>query len=461
MLNLQSNFPGKNWKHPNPLLQSAWNWTRIGFAAFPLFPLIGVIAILTALVQTWRQAGIEVIQSRFNWGFALLAICLIILSITTPHPFDSFVGLANFVPYFCFFAAFSTLICSPEQLRQLAWILLLPAMPVMLLGWLQFLGLGGTVAFPLLPANVWEIAVGGNPLGRMSSVFVHANSLAAYLQMVFIFTIGLLMDTYDQSRRMRERQDISLTANRTNLLFWKSTTVLWLLALLLLSVSSIVMTSSRAAWGGILLTSLIFTIYQGWYWILSIITATATVILGAAYAPNPLKQILRSTVPRYFWARITDEMYPNRPESITRLSQWKFAWTMTQERPLTGWGLQSFGPLYQDYAHVWLGYPHNLLLMLTSNIGIPATIVLLGLVGWILGKGTYLFINFPLEWRSERTIFFTYLVAFTGFIIFNIADVTALELRLNTHAWLILAGIYGLASRATQKSITEFDDLKA
>ena len=170
-------------------------------------------------------------------------------------------------------------------------------------------------------------------------------------------------------------------------------------------------------------------------------------VFSAAYAPDPLKQPLRSIVPRYFWARITDEMYPDRPESMTRLSQWKFAWQMTQDRPITGWGLQSFSSMYQEYAHIWLGYPHNLLLMLTSNVGIPATIALFCLVGWILGRGVHLFINFPIEWRSERTIFFTYLVAFLGFMLFNIADVTVLDLRNNTHARVILASIYGLSNR--------------
>ena len=177
-----------------------------------------------------------------------------------------------------------------------------------------------------------------------------------------------------------------------------------------------------------------------------------TVVLSAAYAPSPLKEPLRSIVPRYFWARITDEMYPDRPQALTRVSQWKFAWNLTQARPVTGWGLQSFGPLYQEYSNFWLGYPHNLLLMLSSNLGIPATIALCSLVGWVLAQSMLLFLNFPLQWRSERTIFFTYLVAFGGFIIFNITDVTALELRLNTHAWLILASMCGLVYRAKSTS---------
>ena len=446
MLNLLSLLPGATWKHPNPRLQSSWNWTRIGFAIFPMLPSLGAIAILTALVKTWRQVGNEITQNRFNLYFAVLSSWLIILSITTPHPFDAFVGLANFVPYFCLFAAFSILINSPEQLRQLAWIFLIPAVPVILLGCGQLLGWNGTISALILPTNLWEIAAGGNPLGRMSSVFAHANGLAAYLEMVFIFTLGLLADTYNRSHQTEETQDRHLTTAIMQP-FWKSTMVWWLLVLLLLCIGSMVMTSSRAGWAGMLSVGLIFTIYQGWYWILGSITAIATVIFSAAYAPDPLKQPLRSIVPRYFWARITDEMYPDRPESMTRLSQWKFAWQMTQDRPITGWGLQSFSSMYQEYAHIWLGYPHNLLLMLTSNVGIPATITLFCLVGWILGRGVHLFINFPIEWRSERTIFFTYLIAFLGFMLFNIADVTVLDLRNNTHAWVILASIYGLANR--------------
>jgi O-antigen ligase len=441
MLSVTSILPGESWKHPNPRLQSAWNWTRIGFVIFPLLPSIGAVAILTALVKTWRQVGNEITQNRFNWGFTILTPWLIFLSITTPHPFDAFVGLANFVPYFLFFATFSTLIQSPEQLRQIVLVLLIPSIPVMLLGWLQLFGWGGTLVFPILPTNIWEIAVGGNPLGRMSSVFAHANGLAAYLQMVFIFILGLLVDACNRPRQTGEMPEMTKIIQP----FWKSATVFWLIILLLLCTGSILMTSSRAAWAGMFLVSLIFTIYQGWYWILGAITAIATVMFGAAYGPDPLKQSLRSIIPRYFWARITDEMYPDRPESMTRLSQWKFAWQMTQDRPVTGWGMQSFSSMYQEYAHIWLGYPHNLLLMLTSNVGIPATIVLFCLVGWILGQGVYLFIDFPLEWQSDRIIFFTYLLAFFGFILVNIADVTVFDLRNNTYAWTILASIYGLA----------------
>lgn len=437
MINPIAMLPGADWQHPSSRLQSAWNWTRVGFAIFPLLPSVGAVTLLIATIKTWRQAGNEICSHRLNWGFALLSSWLIGVSLFSPYLGDALLGLANFLPFFWMFAAQSTLIQSPAQLRQLAGIFLIPAVPVMLLGLGQMCGWGVNLPVPGLPIVVMVISAGGEPLGRMSSVFAHANPLTVYLQMVFIFGLGLLADAHDRLGTSK---------------LWRAPTGWWLLSVLGLTVVSLILTNSRSGWGVALLASLVFTIYRRWYWLISGVTAIAGLILSAAYAPAPAKAPLRAIVPRYFWARITDEMYPDRPTDLTRLSQWKFAWQMTQDRPITGWGLQSFGYLYQQSTHIWLGYPHNLLLMLSSNLGIPTTVALFSLVGWIIVQGTTLLLDFPAQWQAERTMFLTYIVAFVGFIISNVADVTTLELRLNTHAWLILASIYGLVLQARRSS---------
>ena len=134
MPNFLALIPGSNWKHPNPRLQTAWKFARIGSIVFPLIPCVGVLPILFAIVKTWQHCGREIIQHRLNWGFALLAPWLIVMSLFGLQPGDAALGLVNFLPFFAFFAAYSTLIQSPEQLRQLAWILMIPALPIMLLG---------------------------------------------------------------------------------------------------------------------------------------------------------------------------------------------------------------------------------------------------------------------------------------------------------------------------------------
>jgi O-antigen ligase len=268
------------------------------------------------------------------------------------------------------------------------------------------------------------------------------------LQMVFIVGLGLWVDIWEN----RDDRDSQFLQRKEPPEIWKSPRLIYLSGFLVICGIALIFTSSRSAWGGAIASILIFAVYQSWYWLLGLVAALMAIIFSSAYAPSPLKEPLRAIVPRYFWARITDEMYPDRPDALTRVSQWKFAWEMTKSRPLTGWGLQSFGPLYQQSTQIWLGYPHNLLLMLSSNLGIPATIALCSLVGWVLTQATILFLNFPIQWRSERTLFFTYLIAFAGFTIFNITDVTALDLRLNALAWLLLASLCGVFYQSQSSS---------
>jgi O-antigen ligase len=186
------------------------------------------------------------------------------------------------------------------------------------------------------------------------------------------------------------------------------------------------------------------------------VTAAAGTVLWASFGPDFGRQWLRSTiVPAFFWARLTDQLHPNRPVPLMRITQWQFAWNMTQERPWMGWGLRNFTPLYEAKMHLWLGHPHNLLLMLMAETGIPATLLLCGLIGWILVQGVLLLSAWSQvesaeerpHWHQDKVIFFTYLLAFGGCTLFNLLDVTLFDVRANTLGWLLLSAICGVLYR--------------
>lgn len=92
--------------------------------------------------------------------------------------------------------------------------------------------------------------------------------------------------------------------------------------------------------------------------------------------------------------------------------------------------------------HVEMGHPHNLFLMLTAEAGIPATLLLSGLVAWVLAKGILLLASYPLG--RDKLIIFSYLLAFGGCILFNTVDVTLFDLRVNALGWLLLSAICGV-----------------
>ncbi len=280
---------------------------------------------------------------------------------------------------------------------------------------------------------------------RMASVFMYANILAGYLVIVFILGLGLWIENYHLVASLFKR-----TRRLRHLPF-----IVWLrwgfLSVAVVgNLIALILTNSRNAWVIAVCVSLAFAFYQGWRWLVYIVTGIVGSVLWAAFGPSPVQQWLRVVVPTFFWARLTDQLYPDRPRVLLRKTQWDFAWSLTQQRPWTGWGLRNFTPLYEAQMHVWLGHPHNFLLMLTAEVGIPVAILFCGWVSLVVVQGVLLL----RDWLSvgasgrqltqDKLIFFSYLVAFLACVVFNTVDVSLFDFRLNTLGWLLLSAICGV-----------------
>lgn len=412
------------FRHPQPRFQSLWNYTQIGLMIFSLLPFLGAVSLSLGVLKTWHRHYRTMISRPVNWGLAVYSLLLIISTIFAHDPVLSLGGIPLLLPFFIVFAAQSELIQTTAQLRQLAWIIVSTSVPVIIFGLGQhFLGWG--FHFQLLWILVdWEVEKGGNPLGRMSSTFLYANPLAAYLVIIFILSLGLWIETY------QERHSSSVSP----------LPLIFLTLVVSSSFAALILTDSRNAWGIALIACLAYALIQGWRLIVAGVMSVATIILSAAYAPAPVNQWLRNIVPAFFWARLTDQLYPDRPIATLRKTQWEFAWSLTQQRPWTGWGLRNFTPLYLAKTGVWLGHPHNLYLMLASETGIPATLLFCSLIGWVVFQGFRLLPRLG----KDRLIFFSYLVAFLACAVFNTVDVTIFTLQVNMLVWLLLAGICGV-----------------
>jgi O-antigen ligase len=368
------------------------------------------------------------VQNFVNQALLLLGCWMVIIALFAENNSAAFEGLFNFLPFFIVFIAQSRLIATPAQLRRLAWLMILPSVLIALLGlgqlWLHWgfhwkiLSVNGSSGFIV----DWTIAPGGEPEGRMASLFYYATVLASYFVTTFTLTLGLLVEQW-QTQRSR----------------WR---MLLLSAIAGLNLVGLFLTDSRNAWALALAVIVVFATYIGWRWVGALAMWVVIAVLEAAYAPPPLSSWFRRIVPSIIWERINDELY-HRPVAALRTTQWEFAWRMVQQRPLTGWGLRNFSALYQDATHFFVGHPHNLPLMLSAEMGIPATVLFYGLVGWMLYSGV--------QWlrrttaRRDRAIMFTYVVTFLACSAFSLLDVTFFDARINTLQWLILAGIWGVS----------------
>ncbi|MGJ5674693.1 MAG: O-antigen ligase family protein [Nostochopsis sp.] len=429
--------------HPDSKLQFSWHCAQFGLLVFPLIPLLGSVLLGMALLGTWLIKYRRIIRQPQNLGFAVLSILLVISTIFAFEQKEAILGLWNFLPFILFFAAFSILIQTPQQLRQLSWILVITSVPVVIIG-LGQLFWGWTTPPPWKSIFGWAIASGGNPPGRMASSFMYANTLAGYLVIVFVLGLGLCLDAYEKSK-VNDFLDFRIPVSLR--LPSPSVSVVLLTFIVIIDFVGLILTNSRNAWAIAVFACLIYALYKGWHFLVAGVTAMSTSIILAAFAPLPIAQLFRKLVPAYFWARLNDQMYPDRPIALLRKTQWEFAWSLTQERPWTGWGLRNFTQLYKAKMHIWLGHPHNFFLMLSAETGLPATLLFCALLGWIFIAGMQLLLNSKALKAEDKLIFFSYQVVFGVWVLFNTADVTLFDLRLNTLSWLILAGISGVVYR--------------
>jgi O-antigen ligase len=406
---------------------NTWKLVQIGLFLLPFSAFLGCTPILIAAIAIWVKKFSILSREPINRGFAILSGLMIVSAWFADDRGNAFLGLFNFLPFFFVFPALSDLIRSPKQLHQIAWVWVISSIPITAIGIAELLlGLGG---FPSLLWGLisWKIFPGGNPAGRMASVFEYATILANYYAIVFILSLGL----------------------------WLQTRKSLLAGVALLNVIGLILTNSRNVWAIAVLACLAFALYYGWKKIVLGVGAITGVVLGSAFAPDAIALPLRRIVPQFFWARLNDQMYSDRPVNQLRSTQWRFAWNMSEQRPLTGWGLRSFSRLYTEQMQLWMGHPHNLFLMLSSESGLPAALILYGLVGWIVARGIWTWKALSLD---DRPIYFTFWTAFCACTIFSLLDVTLFDARINLMGWILLAAIW--QPRHSSNSI-ELNDSKS
>ncbi|MBN3888049.1 MAG: O-antigen ligase family protein [Nostoc sp. JL31] len=437
--------------------QSSWNYSLWALLIFPLSPLVGAVTVGFVSLITWLKQSRKINRRPLNWGFALLSVLLIVSAGFAQDKTAAFLGLFNLLPFFLLFAAHSALIQTFAQLRQMAWALVIGSMPVAIMGLGQlFLGWSFKFQFVWVVFS-WTIRPGGNPPGRIASLFLHANTFAAYLVIVFILSLGLWieqwrlgMSYWGLSIRGRGAEGQRGRGERLTALY-SPVPFLFLTLAVITNFIALIFTNSRNGWTIAIFACLAYALYQGWRILVGSVAAIVSSVFLAAFAPSTIAHIFRWVVPAFFWARLNDDMYPDRPVALMRKTQWEFAWSLAQQHPLTGWGLRSFSTLYQAKMQIPLGHPHNLFLMLSAETGFPSAFLFCGLLAWILIISVQLLQKSKYINAGDKLIFFSYLLSFVGWILLNTVDVTLFDFRLNALSWLILAAISGVVYRDREK----------
>lgn len=403
-------------------LRSGQDWLWLGaLMVLPFASYLGLAILVALMLSALSQRGHSIGKVLWQQGYGLLTLGLIASACFAMHQGDAWLQLANFLPYFLLVGVLSTApsFRSPNILwTTIAQAIVLGSLPFSVTALVEYI-----VRFPSITAWVgdWSIFqwvfdvsfVGHRAQGGLS----HPNILSNYLTIVLGLGLGLLVGQMRSGSKQFPRMTAAIAV-----------------AVTLASVG-IFCTSSRnglmVAVALLLIAGYLVRHYR-WIWMLGLAIGSA-IAIGLMFMG--------------FGGRtLSLELFTQDP----RLQAWQIALDLIQQRPLVGWGLGGFSNEYVPLSvtnHERLFHPHNLWLYLACDTGIPTMLLFCWVIGRTYGGG----IRHLIATRNNNSALLSYLLGFTGCILFALFDVTLFDARINVLSWFLLAGIGALANtKATQ-----------
>ena len=404
---------------PEAASPSGWLAFQLGLLLLASSILLAVIPLFWALLEGTRRGRLSWWGDRLNRCLLVVGV-LIVFSAPWAHSgWLAWVGLVNWLPFFWGFWGFQPYMATPAARRRIALVLVAGTVPVVVSGlgqlWLGWSGpwqaFGGLV--------IWHMAPGGHPSGRLSGLFDYANIASAWLAFSWPLLLGAAVAG---GRSWLQRWS------------WRQPTVL---LLVLAQLTALYLTDSRNGWGAAVLALPLVLGTASWVWLLPLLLLLALPLLLAVLpgVPELLQLPARALVPDSIWGRLSDLTFSDRPLASTRLGQWGVAATLVAERPWLGWGAAAFTLVYPQRTGVWHGHPHNLPLDLALSHGLPAALLLVGVVLWLLlrsmGRGLLQAGPYERAWWTAVLIL----------VVLHATDLPLYDGRVNVAGWILLAGL--------------------
>jgi O-antigen ligase len=408
-----------------------WRCFQLGLFVLPASALFAALLLLVPLIQgsrrrsAWWADPVNRVLALVSALMLLGALAASLRAAALPSyaPALAWVGLGNWLPLFWGFWAFQSYVADGPSRRRVALALVAGTVPVVLTG-LGQLYLGWEGPWQILGgAVIWHLQAGGRPEGRLSGLFDYANITAAWLSLSWPLLLAALLAC---ARRWRE----GLRGSG-----WK---LLVALALAAAQVAALYLTDSRNAWGAMLLAVPLVAGPGSWVWLLPLFLLALLPVALATLpgVPALLQDPARALVPQSIWGRLTDlNHHSQRKLASLRISQWSMATSLIAERPWLGWGAAAFSVIYPLRTGRWHGHPHNIGFDLALSHGLPAALLVVGLVLWLLIRGVRRgMLNGPV---FDRAWWASVLVL----VVLHGSDIPMYDSRINIAGWVLLAGL--------------------
>ena len=391
-----------------------WACFQIGLVLLASSALLGGLFLFVALILGSRGRE-QPLADPANGVLLAASLLMVIGAAGATSGWLAWVGLGNWLPFFWAFWGYQPYLSTAAARRRVALMLVVGTVPVVITGlgqlWWGWSGpleaLGGAI--------IWHLEPGGNPPGRLAGLFDYANIAGSWLALAWPFALAALV-----------QPALSRAARGTAL------------AIAAALVAALVLTDSRNAWGGLVVALPLVLGAATWTWLLPMLLVGLGIIAAATLpgVPEVLQDPSRQLVPEGIWSRLSDLQYSGqRPLAITRLAQWQTALGLIAERPWLGWGAAAFSLIYPQRTGHWHGHPHNIPIDLAVSHGVPAALLVVGLVLALLlrtaQRGMVAGSLFDRAWWASALV----LVAL------HATDIPMYDSRINVAGWVLLAGL--------------------
>jgi O-antigen ligase len=198
---------GSQDHHRQPVDKQAFIWL-IGLIMLPYVSYAGLLVLFGLIIQAMSQRGQQVWRLCARRGFGWLTVGLLLISSVALNRGESFLQLANFLPFFLFFGVLATVPTVVQQpfvkLESLARWLLLTSAPISFLAVVEFGLKFDAIALWMkaqsLPTGLLSWIYEPDFGHRAHSLLGHPNTLSAYLVMMLGLGLGLVLKGLSQSR---------------------------------------------------------------------------------------------------------------------------------------------------------------------------------------------------------------------------------------------------------------------
>ena len=418
------------------------NKEKIGFTFFYLglfilpssFFLSVLLLFPAAIIGTIKQKE-SYFQNIHNKLFFITGILMIFSSFIHRNSFVnfnnqiwdsnlSFLGLANWLPFFWLFWGFQYYLSNERYRKNCALVLISGTFPILVSGFSQyFLKLYGPYE-TLNGLIIWY----QRPLGNegLTAVFNNQNYAGTWFNLIWPFSIA----TY-------------LIKTKT---FKKCASLFFLASI----GSSIILTNSRNAWGGLIFCIPIVAGYKIITWLLPLLLIVISIIFIAI---NPyFNGFIQDFINQIFPSKILKEFSNIQLNSsnIGRLDILAFSLRQSILSPIFGLGAGLFPILYESSTGLWKGHSHNIFLEVAFNYGFPSSCLLFVSISSLLFRSFIKIFSYkPKNSYFERA----WWASIFYFSLSQLTDIQYYDGKISLIAWILLAGLKNIIYESETNSV--------